>query len=34
MTVYYDFDEVDAFTLGAVGVPGGRTFFLLSLIHI
>ncbi|MEI8239986.1 MAG: DUF3090 family protein [Actinomycetota bacterium] len=28
MTVYYDFDEVDAFTLGAVGVPGGRTFFL------
>jgi len=28
MSVYYDFDEVDAFTVGAVGEPGGRTFFL------
>jgi uncharacterized repeat protein (TIGR03847 family) len=28
MSVYYDFDEVDAFTVGAVGQPGGRTFFL------
>lgn len=28
MSVYYDFDEVDAFTVGAVGQPGARTFFL------
>ena len=28
MTVYYDFDEVDSFTIGVVGVPGSRTFFL------
>jgi uncharacterized repeat protein (TIGR03847 family) len=28
MSVYYDFDEVDSFTVGAVGQPGGRTFFL------
>jgi uncharacterized repeat protein (TIGR03847 family) len=26
--VYYDFDEVDAFTVGAVGEPGARVFFL------
>ena len=28
MTVYYDFDEVDAFTVGAIGEPGARTFYL------
>jgi uncharacterized repeat protein (TIGR03847 family) len=28
MSVYYDFDEVDAFTVGALGEPGARTFFL------
>ncbi len=28
MSVYYDFDEVDAFTVGALGEPGGRTFFI------
>ena len=28
MSVYYDFDEVDAFTVGAIGQPGGREFFL------
>ena len=28
MSVYYDFDEVDAFTVGAVGQPGSRVFFL------
>ncbi len=28
MSVYYDFDEVDAFTVGAVGQPGARVFFL------
>ncbi len=28
MSVYYDFEEVDAFTVGAVGQPGARTFFL------
>jgi uncharacterized repeat protein (TIGR03847 family) len=28
MSVYYDFDEVDAFTVGAVGQPGSRMFFL------
>jgi uncharacterized repeat protein (TIGR03847 family) len=28
MSVYYDFDEVDAFTVGAVGDPGSRMFFL------
>jgi len=28
MSVYFDFDEVDAFTVGAVGQPGARTFFL------
>src|SRR5438105_1810553 len=26
MGVYYDFDEVDAFTIGAVGRPGQRMF--------
>jgi uncharacterized repeat protein (TIGR03847 family) len=28
MGVYYDFDEVDAFTVGAVGDPGSRVFYL------
>lgn len=28
MAVFYDFDEVDAFTVGAVGLPGQRTFLL------
>ena len=28
MTVWFDFDEVDAFTVGTVGKPGARTFFL------
>lgn len=28
MSVYFDFDEVDAFTVGALGQPGDRTFFL------
>lgn len=28
MSVFYEFDEVDSFTTGAVGLPGGRTFFL------
>ncbi len=28
MSVFYDFDEVDAFTVGAVGQPGARTFFI------
>jgi len=28
MSVYYDFDEVDAFTVGAVGDPGSRVFYL------
>jgi uncharacterized repeat protein (TIGR03847 family) len=28
MSVFYEFDEVDAFTTGTVGRPGQRTFFL------
>lgn len=28
MTVYRDFEQADAFTTGAVGQPGARTFFL------
>ncbi len=28
MSVYYDFDEVDAFTVGTVGLPGSRVFYL------
>ncbi len=28
MSVFYEFEEVDAFTTGAVGKPGDRTFFL------
>lgn len=28
MSVYYDFDEVDSFTVGAIGEPGARAFFL------
>lgn len=28
MTIWYDFDEVDAFTVGTIGRPGDRTFFL------
>ncbi|MFZ4719444.1 MAG: DUF3090 family protein [Ilumatobacteraceae bacterium] len=28
MSVWFDFDEVDAFTVGALGQPGSRTFYL------
>ncbi|TPW16448.1 MAG: hypothetical protein FD127_92 [Acidimicrobiaceae bacterium] len=28
MSVYFEFDEVDAFTIGAVGRPGQRTFLI------
>ena len=28
MSVYFDFDEVDAFTVGAIGQPGARVFYL------
>ena len=28
MGVFYEFDEVDAFTVGAIGQPGQRTFLL------
>jgi len=28
MGVYYEFDEVDSFTIGAIGQPGQRTFLL------
>lgn len=28
MSVYFDFDEVDAFTVGVLGEPGARAFFL------
>jgi uncharacterized repeat protein (TIGR03847 family) len=28
MSVFYEFDEVDAFTVGAIGRPGQRTFLL------
>jgi uncharacterized repeat protein (TIGR03847 family) len=28
MTVFYEFDEVDAFTVGTVGRPGERVFYL------
>ncbi len=28
MTVFFEFDEVDAFTVGTVGRPGERTFYL------
>jgi uncharacterized repeat protein (TIGR03847 family) len=28
MTVFFEFDEVDAFTIGTVGRPGERTFYL------
>jgi uncharacterized repeat protein (TIGR03847 family) len=32
MSVFYEFDEVDAFTVGALGQPGART-FLLQIRH-
>lgn len=28
MSIFYEFEQVDAFTTGAVGQPGARTFFL------
>jgi uncharacterized repeat protein (TIGR03847 family) len=28
MSVFYEFEDVDAFTTGAIGQPGARTFFL------
>ena len=28
MGVFFEFDDVDAFTVGTVGRPGERTFFL------
>ena len=28
MSIFYEFDDVDAFTTGTVGVPGHRTFFV------
>lgn len=28
MTVFYEFDDVDMFTVGTIGEPGSRTFFL------
>ena len=28
MGVFYEFDEVDTFTVGAIGEPGQRTFYL------
>jgi uncharacterized repeat protein (TIGR03847 family) len=28
MSAFYEFDEVDAFTVGAVGQPGSRTFYV------
>jgi uncharacterized repeat protein (TIGR03847 family) len=28
MSVFYEFEEVDAFTTGAIGEPGNRTFYL------
>ncbi len=28
MSVFYEFEEVDAFTTGAIGQPGDRTFYL------
>ena len=28
MSVFYEFDDVDAFTVGTVGRPGERTFYL------
>jgi uncharacterized repeat protein (TIGR03847 family) len=28
MSVFHEFDEVDRFTVGTVGTPGARTFFL------
>lgn len=32
MTVFYEFDEVDAFTTGALGRPGERTFYLQTRV--
>jgi uncharacterized repeat protein (TIGR03847 family) len=28
MSIFYDFDEVDSFTVGTVGQPGARVFYL------
>jgi uncharacterized repeat protein (TIGR03847 family) len=28
MGVFYEFDEVDAFTVGAIGRPGSREFYM------
>lgn len=32
MSVYYEFEEVDAFTSGAIGRPGSRVFYLQARI--
>ena len=32
MTAYYEFEEVDAFTTGAIGRPGARTFYLQARV--
>ena len=28
MSIFFEFDDVDAFTTGTVGVPGNRTFYM------
>jgi uncharacterized repeat protein (TIGR03847 family) len=32
MSAYYEFEEVDAFTTGAIGPPGARTFYLQARV--
>jgi uncharacterized repeat protein (TIGR03847 family) len=32
VTAYYEFEEVDAFTTGAIGRPGARTFYLQARV--